>query len=68
MAATRCKHVIEEDWPGHVAVLSRRNCRRRTKHPTGYCATHRPVDDGRQSVREAFTVRRKLDEATYLEE
>lgn len=39
--AKRCRYSIEKDWPGHQAVLDRRQCRNTTKHPSGLCWVHR---------------------------
>ena len=38
----QCKYHIEKDWPGHMAVLWRKQCKNKTKHPSGYCHQHRP--------------------------
>jgi hypothetical protein len=40
-AALRCKGYIEKRWPGHRAVLWRRQCGNRTQDVSGYCHVHR---------------------------
>lgn len=40
--APRCKKSIEKEWKGHAAVLSRNQCRNKTRHPSGKCHLHRP--------------------------
>lgn len=38
----RCTFDIEKEWPGHSrVVLSRRQCRNKTRHPSGRCWMHR---------------------------
>jgi hypothetical protein len=42
--AVRCSFSIEKDWPGHRAVLSRRQCKNTTSHASGKCWHHRPYE------------------------
>ena len=45
MPAERCRASIEKEWPGHTAVLSRRQCRNRTRASHGYCHVHRSTGE-----------------------
>jgi hypothetical protein len=39
--SAECAESIEKRYPGQRYVFSRRRCKRRTTHPSGYCCIHR---------------------------